>query len=120
MLFRSTRGCIVNIADIHAERPLKAYPVYCAAKAALVGLTRALAVELAPEVRVNGVAPGPIEWPEDATFDAATREAIVAHTLLKRCGDPSDVARAVLFLISDAPFVTGQVVAVDGGRSAHL
>lgn len=117
---RTTHGCIVNITDIHAERPLRNYPLYCAAKAALAGLTRALALELAPEVRVNGVAPGPIEWPEDATFDASTRKAIIDHTLLKRCGDPSDVARAVLFLMSDAPYVTGQIVAVDGGRSAHL
>ena len=117
---KTNRGAIVNIADIHAERPLKNYPLYCAAKAGLVGLTRALAVELAPEVRVNAVAPGPIQWPESDDFDETARAAIVGHTLLKRVGEPADIARAVLFLLADAPYVTGQVLAVDGGRSAHL
>lgn len=117
---RQARGAVVNIGDIHAERPLKNYPLYCAAKAGLAGLTRALAVELAPQVRVNGIAPGPIEWPEDDSFDGAARTAIVAHTLLKRKGEPLDVARMVLFLLADAAYVTGQIIAVDGGRSAHL
>lgn len=115
------RGCIVNITDIHAERPLKGYPLYCAAKAGLLGLTRALALELGPQVRVNAVAPGAIEWPENATdFPPDEQAAIVEHTLLKRVGSPGDIARTVKFLILDAPYITGQVINVDGGRTAHL
>ena len=117
---RASRGAVVNITDIHAERPLAGYPLYCAAKAALLGLTRALAIELAPEVRVNAVAPGPILWPDDSAFDVDARDRIVDHTLLKRAGDPQDVAGAVCFLINDARYVTGQVINVDGGRTAHL
>ena len=117
---RATRGAVVNITDIHAERPLAAYPLYCAAKAGLLGLTRALAIELAPEVRVNAVAPGPILWPDDAAFDGAARDAIVAHTLLQREGSPQEIARTVRFLLDDAAYVTGQVINVDGGRTAHL
>ncbi len=116
----AARGAIVNITDIHAEWPLKNYPLYCAAKAGLLGLTRALALELAPEVRVNAVAPGPIAWPEDGAFDVDARAKIVSRTLLKRQGEPADIARSVRFLIYDAPYVTGQVLNVDGGRSAHL
>ena len=117
---RATQGAVVNITDIHAERPLAGYPLYCAAKAGLLGLTRALAIELAPLVRVNAVAPGAILWPDDGAFDPPVREAIVAHTLLKRTGDPQDIARVVRFLLDDAAYVTGQVINVDGGRSAHL
>ena len=117
---RATRGAVVNITDIHAERPLAAYPLYCAAKAGLLGLTRALAIELAPEVRVNAVAPGPILWPDDAAFDGAARDAIVAHTLLQREGSPQEIARTVRFLLDDAAYVTGQVINVDGGRTTHL
>lgn len=117
---RERRGAIVNIVDIHAERPMRNYPLYCAAKAGLLGLTRALAIELAPEVRVNGVSPGAIEWPADDQIPASERDAIVRHTLLGRVGSPSDIARTVRFLIFDAPYVTGQVLAVDGGRSTHL
>lgn len=117
---RATHGAVVNITDIHAERPLPGYSLYCAAKAGLLGLTRALAIELAPEVRVNAVAPGPILWPDDAFFDAKTRDNIVANTLLKRLGSPQDIARTVRFLLADAPYITGQVINVDGGRSAHL
>ncbi|MCM8595326.1 pteridine reductase [Accumulibacter sp.] len=117
---RAVGGAVVNITDIHAERPLAGYPLYCAAKAALLGLTRALAIELAPEVRVNAVAPGPILWPESCLFDQAERAAIIAHTLLERAGSPQDVARAVHYLLEDAPYVTGQVINVDGGRSARL
>ncbi|MBL8457939.1 pteridine reductase [Zoogloea sp.] len=113
-------GAIINIVDIHAERPLKGYPLYSAAKAGLLGLTRAMALELAPKVRVNGVAPGAIEWPDDGQFPPAEREAIVRHTLLGRTGAPSDIARTVLFLLFDAPYITGQVIAVDGGRSVNL
>lgn len=117
---RAARGAIVNIVDIHAERPLRNYPVYCAAKAGLLGLTRALALELAPEVRVNGVSPGPIEWPDDGQFSAQERAEIIDHTLLKRVGSPQDIARTVHFLLFDAPYISGQIIAVDGGRSAHL
>jgi len=117
---KAARGAVVNIADIHAERPLAGYPLYCAAKAGLIGLTRALAIELAPEVRVNAVAPGPILWPDESVIDEAARERIVAHTLLKRSGEPQDIARTVRFLLEDASYVTGQVINVDGGRTAHL
>jgi pteridine reductase len=117
----AANGCIVNITDIHAERPLKGYPLYCAAKAGLLGLTRALALELAPAVRVNAVAPGAIEWPEnDSDFPPDERKAIIDHTLLKRVGSPADIARTVKFLIFDASYITGQVINVDGGRTAHL
>lgn len=118
---RRRQGCVVNITDIHADRPMKNYLVYSVAKAGLVGLTKSLARELAPEVRVNGVAPGPIMWPEDnPDFDEVSRQRIVSHTMLKRAGDPSDIAHAVRFFIEDAPFVSGQILAVDGGRSAKL
>lgn len=117
---RAARGAVVNITDIHAERPLAGYPLYCAAKAGLLGLTRALAIELAPLVRVNAVAPGPILWPDGEVFDSAARASIVAHTLLERPGCPQDVAGAVRYLLEDASYVTGQVINVDGGRTAHL
>jgi pteridine reductase len=117
---KASRGAVVNIVDIHAERPLRHYALYCAAKAGLAGLTRALALEMAPEVRVNGVSPGPIEWPEDGQIASDEREEIVRHTLLQREGSPTDIARTVRFLLVDAPYITGQILAVDGGRSAHL
>jgi len=112
-------GAIVNIADIHAERPLKGYLVYSVAKAGLTALTRSLALELAPDVRVNAIAPGAIAWPEDGQFEPRERERIVATTPLARLGAPEEIARAVHFLVT-APFVTGQVLAVDGGRSVYL
>lgn len=116
-----SRGCIVNIADIHAERPMKSYVVYSIAKAGLVAMTKSLAHELGPQVRVNAVAPGPILWPEDDPgFDDGERRRIIAHTLLKREGAPEDIAKAVAFLIADAPYVTGVILPVDGGRSASL
>ena len=115
------RGCIINIADIHADRPMKSYVVYSVAKAGVVGLTKSLARELGPEVRVNAVAPGPILWPEaDEHFDEVSRQRIVSHTILKIAGEPEDIARAVRFFVLDAAYVTGQVLAVDGGRSARL
>jgi pteridine reductase len=117
---RARSGAIVNIVDIHAERPLAHYPVYSAAKAGLGALTRALAIELAPAVRVNGVSPGPIEWPEDGQFSPDARQRIIDHTLLKRVGSATDIARTVRFLMFDAPYITGQIIAVDGGRTAHL
>jgi len=112
-------GAIVSIADIHAERPLKGYVVYSIAKAGLAAMTRSLALELGPAVRVNAVAPGAIAWPEDGQFPPPERERIVATTPLERLGAPEDIARAVHFLAT-APFVTGQVLAVDGGRSVFL
>jgi len=112
-------GSIVNIVDIHAERPLKGYPIYSIAKAGLAALTRSLAIELAPRVRVNGVSPGAIAWPEDGQFDPAERERIIATTPLARIGSPEDIAQAVHFLAC-APYITGQIIAVDGGRSIYL
>lgn len=113
---KKTQGAIVNITDIHAERPLKNYVAYSVAKAGLVGLTRSLARELAPEVRVNAVAPGPILWPDDDSFDELSRQRIISHTPLKREGTPDDIARAVLFLLTQADYITGEMINVDGGR----
>ena len=112
-------GAIVNIVDIHAERPLKGYPVYSIAKAGLAAMTRSLALELAPKVRVNGVAPGAIAWPDDGQFDPAERERVIATTPLGRTGTPEDIAQAVHFFAC-APYITGQILAVDGGRSIFL
>ena len=118
---RRRHGCIVNIADIHAERPMHGHLLYSVAKAGLVALTKGLAQELAPQVRVNAVAPGVIIWPENEAWqDQEQRRKIVAHTLLKREGEPEDIARAVAFLIQDAPYITGQIISVDGGRSVNL
>ncbi len=114
-------GAIVNIVDIHAERPLRDFTAYTVAKAGLAGLTRSLALELAPAVRVNGVSPGAILWPEpDDAFPPAERARITAQTPLRRTGRPEDIAGAVKYLLLDAPFVTGQILAVDGGRSIAL
>jgi len=112
-------GSIINIVDIHAERPLKGYPLYSIAKAGLAAMTRSLAVELAPRVRVNGVAPGAIAWPDDGQFESAERDRIIQTTPLGRVGTPEDIAQAVHFLAC-APYVTGQIVAVDGGRSIFI
>jgi pteridine reductase len=118
---RKQQGCIINITDMHVERPKKGYVVYSVAKAGLVTLTKSLAQELGPEVRVNAVAPGPVLWPEDnPQFDEVYRQRVISQTLLKRIGECDDVAKAVRFLIQDAPFITGQVIAVDGGRSLNL
>jgi len=113
---RAARGAIVNLVDLYASRPLARHPVYCMAKAALQMMTLALAKELAPEVRVNAVAPGAVLWPE-AGKAYADQQALVANTPLKRTGTPEDVAGAVLYLVRDAGFVTGTVLRVDGGRS---
>lgn len=113
---KKTQGSIVNMVDIHARRPLKEHTVYCAAKAGLAMLTLSLAKELGPEIRVNGVAPGPVLWPEQG-LDAATKKSILEATALKRKGSPEDIAGAVLYLVRDAEYVTGQIIAVDGGRS---
>lgn len=112
---RQARGAIVNLVDVYAERPLARHPVYCMAKAALAMATRALAIELAPEVRVNGVAPGAVLWPESGK-PAHEQQSLVGRTPLKRAGTPEDVAGAVLFLLRDAGFVTGEILRVDGGR----
>ncbi len=118
---KQQHGCIVNIVDIHADRPLKNYVIYNAAKGGLVSLTKSLALELAPQIRVNGVSPGPILWPENGEWrDEAARHHIISRTLLKRTGDPEDIAKTVNFLIAEAPYITGQIIAVDGGRSINL
>ncbi len=117
---KATGGCIVNITDIHAERPMAGYLIYNVAKAGLRGLTQALARDLAPEVRVNAVAPGPIEWPDDGQISAAERERILDHVPLKREGGAAQIAEAVKYLVCDATFVTGQTINVDGGRSIAL
>jgi pteridine reductase len=113
---RTARGVIVNIVDVHAQRPLRDHVVYGAAKAGLAMLTRSLAKDLGPHIRVNGVSPGAILWPEEGMSDGL-RSAIIRQTALKRSGEPEDIAGAVLFLVRDAPYVTGQIIAVDGGRS---
>jgi pteridine reductase len=118
---RKTHGCIVNLVDIHAELPMRNHAVYTAAKGGLAALTRALARDLGPEIRVNGVAPGTILWPDDESWrDEVSRQRIINQSALKRIGEPDDIARAVQFLIADAPYVTGQILAVDGGRSVSL
>jgi pteridine reductase len=118
---RRRHGCVVNIVDIHAELPMHGHLLYNIAKSGLAGLTRALAQEMAPQVRVNGVAPGVNIWPESELWqDEEKRRRLIAHTLLKREGEPDDIARTVKFLIADAPYITGQVIAVDGGRSINI
>ena len=118
---RKRHGCIVNIVDIHAEFPMKNYVVYSVAKGGLLALTRSLARELGPEVRGNGVAPGTILWPEDDNWsDELSRQRVINQTALKRIGEPDDIAKAVEYLVTAAPYVTGQVIAVDGGRSVTL
>ncbi|MBI5891945.1 MAG: pteridine reductase [Nitrosomonadales bacterium] len=118
---RRRHGCIVNIVDIHADFPMHGHLLYNVAKSGLAALTRALAQELAPQIRVNGVSPGVNLWPEsEAWQDQEQRRRIIAHTLLKREGEPDDIARTVKFLIADAPYITGQIIAVDGGRSINL
>ncbi|SEA41253.1 pteridine reductase [Microbulbifer marinus] len=113
-------GCIVNMADIHAERPMPQHPLYCAAKAGLVMLTKSLALELAPQVRVNAVAPGAILWPEQETVDDTSKAKILERIPLARTGNAEDIARTVRFLVSDAPYISGQVIAVDGGRNLNI
>jgi len=113
---RINDGLILNIADIHGMRPLGRHPVYSVAKAGLIMLTRSLAREMGPQVRVNAIAPGPVMWPEDG-MDTHLKETIIDKTALKRPGSTDDVARAALFFATEAPYVTGQILAVDGGRS---
>jgi pteridine reductase len=113
---RSSHGIIVNIIDIHAKRPLRDHVVYGSAKAGLAMLTRSLAKDLAPEIRVNGVAPGAIAWPENDMTDDIKKK-IVEQIPLGRTGEPADIANCVLFLVRDATYSTGQIIAIDGGRS---
>ncbi len=118
---RLTQGSIVNICDIHGERPLLDYSVYCVAKAGLLMLTKVLAKELAPAIRVNAISPGPVAWPEGVnTLSDAMKQKILAQTPLGRHGDPIDIAKTVRFLVQEAEYVTGQVWAVDGGRSLGI
>ena len=113
---RASRGVIINIVDIHAQRPLRDHPVYGSAKAGLAMLTRSLAKDLAPDIRVNGVAPGAILWPEEGMTDDI-KTTILNQVPLGRPGSPNDIAACVAYLVTDAPYVTGQIIAVDGGRS---
>ena len=113
---KARRGSIINIVDIHAERPLKNHALYSISKAAMAMLTRVLAREFAPEIRCNGIAPGAILWPE-AEQDRTTQENIIDRTALKKKGTPNDIAKAALFLLENAPYVTGQIITVDGGRT---
>lgn len=111
------KGCIVNMIDVHGFRPLKNHPIYSSAKAGLLMMTQSLARELGPNVRVNGVAPGAIIWPENETVEMkAEHQALLEKTCLKREGMPEDIAKAVLFLVKDADYITGHVIPVDGGR----
>lgn len=116
---RDRAGAVVNLLDIYAERPLPGYSMYCMAKAAQVAMTQALAHELGPEVRINGIAPGAVMWPE-ADKSYADKDQIIARTPLNRAGAPEDVADAALWLLRDAKFVTGQIIRVDGGRSLAI
>lgn len=116
---KEARGAIVNLVDIYAERPLADHPIYCMAKAALAAMTRSLALDLAPDVRVNGIAPGAVMWPSDGKpYD--DQQAMLARTPLRRAGSPQDVAGTVLWLLRGAPFVTGQIIRVDGGRTLSV
>jgi pteridine reductase len=112
----ASHGLVLNLCDIHGMRPLRRHPVYSIAKAGLIMLTKSLARELGPHVRVNAIAPGPVLWPDDG-LDKALQAEIIDRTALKRPGTASDVARAALFFAAEAPYVTGQILAVDGGRS---
>lgn len=116
---RATRGAIVNLVDIYAERPLADHPIYCMAKAALAAMTRSLALDLAPDIRVNGVAPGAVLWPADGK-PYEDQQAMLARTPLGRAGSPDDVAGAVRWLLCEAPYVTGQILRVDGGRTLAI
>ena len=116
---KQVEGNIINMTDVHAQRPMKDHPVYCAAKAGLVMLTMSLAKELGPEVRVNSVAPGAILWP-DNEMPEHTKTLILERTTLKKPGDPIDIAKTILFLVRDAHYITGQIIAVDGGRNINI
>lgn len=112
-------GCIINMADIHGDRPMREHTIYCVAKAGLVMLTKSLARELAPHVRVNAVAPGAILWPQSLQ-DAEVKKDIVAKIPLGCCGEEQDIVRTLRFLVDSAPYISGQVIAVDGGRNLNI
>lgn len=114
---RQNKGCIINVTDIHANRPLVNHSVYSVSKAGLVMLTQSLAKELAPDIRVNAISPGAITWPDE--MDDETRQAILNQTVMKRTGNMEDIAKAVMFLIKDAEYITGQILNVDGGRTLY-
>lgn len=118
---KKQKGCVINLIDIYSEKPLANHPAYCASKAGLAALTRSWAKDLAPAVRVNGVSPGAILWPEDSEgVDTMHQQAILEKTPLARTGHPDDIAGAITYLMCDAPFVTGQILSVDGGRSLNM
>ncbi len=121
---KKTNGCIVNIVDIYSERPLKSHSIYSIAKAGVAMMTKSLALELAPDIRVNGISPGAILWPDEvATGQTVTdkeKEIALSRIAMKRLGDPADIAKAVTFLLEDAPYVTGQIITVDGGRTLSM
>lgn len=116
---RAAKGCVINIVDIYADKPMQDHAVYCMAKAGLAMMTRSLAHDLGPEIRVNGVSPGAIMWPESEPSEDV-QKAILDCTVMKRLGSPDDIAGAVAYLAFDAPYVTGQIIAVDGGRSLNI
>lgn len=117
-LLADAQGCIINITDIHADTPLRDYSIYCISKSGLVMMTKVLAKELGPRVRVNAIAPGSVMWPEgENTLSEENKLKIVRGTALHRLGHPEDIARAVLFFVCDADYITGQVLVVDGGRT---
>ena len=121
---KQTQGSIINLVDVHGQRPMRDHPVYCAAKAGLAMITMSLAKELGPDVRVNGVAPGAILWPAsdgaDGDMPEHTKNLILQRTALKRPGKPIDIAKTILFLVRDADYITGQIIAVDGGRTLNI
>jgi len=110
-----SKGCIINITDIHASNPLKDHTIYCISKAGLITLTKSLAKELAPNIRVNGISPGAITWPNN--MDNKTKENIINQTILKKKGNAEDIAKSIVFLINDADYITGQILNVDGGKT---
>lgn len=116
---QTTQGCIINLVDIYGERPLRAFPIYSIAKAGLIMLTKTLARELGPGIRVNAIAPGTILWPEKIESDEITKKRAISKIALKRVGQPDDIAQAVIFLVYHANYITGQVITVDGGRSLN-
>ncbi|MGK0498441.1 MAG: pteridine reductase [Oceanicoccus sp.] len=116
---KKQQGCIINLVDIHSEKPLREHSIYCMAKAAVAMMTQSLAKELAPEVRVNGVSPGAILWPEQE-MNNKQKESVLEKVPMQRTGEASDIAKTVAFLVNDAPYITGQIIAVDGGRSLNL
>ncbi len=121
---KQVNGCIINMVDVHAQRPMKQHTVYCAAKAGLAMITQSLAKELGPDIRVNGVAPGAILWPAgdgaEGEMTEHTKNLILERTALKRPGQPIDIAKTILFLARDADYITGQIIAVDGGRTLNI